>query len=1588
MSRTIDERVVSMSFDNKQFEKNAGQTIETLGKLKSSLNFDGATSGLKNVQDIASKFNLTGITESIARVQEGFSTLEIAGISAINNIVNRAVNAGLSIAKSLTIDQPIAGWNKYSSKTSSVQTLMNSTGKSIDDVNGYLDELMWYADETSFGFSDMTSALSTMVSSGGDINKLIPMIEGIGNAVAYAGKGAAEFSRVIYNLNQSYSTGALKTMDWRSVEFAGAASKQLKQLLIESAEEVGAISKGTGDLSKWSDYLSNGLISSEAMEVGFAKFAEFSNAIKESVDNGTYKNATEALEKMDRSGFDPVAISAFEAAQNYKSFAEAIEAAKDAASTSWMKIFENIFGNYEESRALWTRMGDDLTELFVDPLSGLEDLSTEWKALWAEQQRIAKDHSTTLIAKDALDYVSQTEAVYATLSELLHTISDNLSRGLRLSNLSLDAESLFQAIENIRKSISNATQFLKTNMSGVTKTVTVIANSLGTISKIGKTIFSYLVKPLVSQLKPILADINSIIYNIAASFGVVDDTVDKSLPNFAALLTKVVDAAKPLIDFLGKIVSKLREFSFLVYSKIFKTLNGDVESSVSNFNILGIVLDAVGKVIEKVVGFFSNFGNVLSGIKNIISNIWNIAKQAVGSMSGVFESIKNVFNNFLDNNAASVGSIAGGGIFAVLLLNINNLVKGLSKLTEGEKSLLDFKKIFSEIFNSFFHGGISAIKDIPTKIADALTSVVDAIHKIQKEKVNVETIKAIGTALLEIAVALLIVSSIDPVKMQDAVLALSVVIIELVAAIAFLNEFGGGKKLGDSSKMIASLGVSLLLVAASLKMISTLNTEQLQNGVLALGVMLLALATVTGIMASVANNIDSKKNKNIKSMASVMKSIGFALLEISVALKIVSGLSFNQAAIAVGSLGSMMLILSGCALLMEKHQSSFKVFGSTSALLGFGLIEMAAALKICSTMSVGEAAIAVLSLGSIMAALAGISLLVKNNKAAFAVMSASMLLLAPALLVISGALKLLSTMNLEGALIAVGTLAVTMAAIAGFTELITLTGGGGNFAATAAGLLILSAALVVLTGVITVLGKLSWDTVGSGLGKLAAMLGVLGGMGALLGILSPLILLAAAAVAAFSGALLIMGKAMMTLAQASVLFSLFKESISKNLLTFMTTAVAAIVEVIPALILGVCEAIINTAEKLIEMVGTIIQIICQAVVNNLPTILNTFIFICKEVLSAISELSYDLIQTGWTVLKNFLQGMSDHLPDVLQMGSTIAQEIIKGVCEEIPNLVNALLEGLVTLINGVADAIDENSAEVGTAFGKLAASIIKGIVRGIGSAVATFGSELWEGAKNIGQSISNFFSGSEESAEQTQGSGKSVIDGISKGMDDNQDTLMDTANTIGTNLTDTLNREGDAATSGGYTISGFMSGIQTKIDDGSLYNLGASAGNSFMAGLNSHYSLDINSPSKATAKSAKFAIAGFVNTIGDNLTKTKKSGTDLGTSVLNGLATAISLADSIVDTDLQPVITPVLDLSQVQSGIGGIDNMIGANRSLSLAASVPGQNRAQLATAGVSPTINVNFSVSNAGRDLSSSDIQKYGRMIADEVNQQLGLLL
>lgn len=385
MSREVDQRIVEMQFNNADFEKNTKKTIGLIDKLMEKLQFKGAEKGFEKLDAAAEKVDFDTMSRSLDDLQSKFSALDIIAATALVNITNKAVNAGEKLVKSLSVDQIASGWDKYTEKTSNVQTIMNATGKSIDQVNGYLNKLMWYSDETSYSFNEMTSALSQMTAAGGNIDKMIPMIMGIANATADAGKTGFAFQSTIRNLTQSYSAGHLQLQDWKSLNLMGTATKALKQELIDTAVELGKIKEGDVTIASFESSLSDKWADTQVMEKTFAKYSSMMEAAYQLTQKNKGMTSSEALEQLSGQ-YGELAERAALAAQQATSFAQAIDSTKDAVSSKWMSLFETIFGNKEEATETWTELANRLYDVFVPSIDALnermkEGMDTGWQQL-------------------------------------------------------------------------------------------------------------------------------------------------------------------------------------------------------------------------------------------------------------------------------------------------------------------------------------------------------------------------------------------------------------------------------------------------------------------------------------------------------------------------------------------------------------------------------------------------------------------------------------------------------------------------------------------------------------------------------------------------------------------------------------------------------------------------------------------------------------------------------------------------------------------------------------------------------------------------------------------------------------------------------------------------------------------------------------------------------------------------------------------------------------------------------------------------------------------------------------------------------
>ena len=347
MSKTVDERVVSMQFDNKNFESNVKTTMSTLDKLKKSLNLEKSAKGLENINSAAKNCNLSPMANAVESVRSKFSALEVMGITALANITNSAVNYGKRLVSAFTVDPIRTGFQEFELKMGSIQTIMASTGESLETVNEYLNELNEYSDKTIYSFSDMTNNIGKFTNAGVKLKDAVLAIKGVSNEAAISGANANEASRAMYNFAQALSAGYVKLIDWKSIENANMATVGFKQQLIDTAVAVGTLTKTT-----------DGYKTSSGTVITPTK--NFNESLQDQwmtteVLVGTLKNYADETTDIGK--------KAFAAAQDVKTFSMMMDTLKEAAQSGWAATWELIIGDFEQGKALWTKVSEVLGDV-------------------------------------------------------------------------------------------------------------------------------------------------------------------------------------------------------------------------------------------------------------------------------------------------------------------------------------------------------------------------------------------------------------------------------------------------------------------------------------------------------------------------------------------------------------------------------------------------------------------------------------------------------------------------------------------------------------------------------------------------------------------------------------------------------------------------------------------------------------------------------------------------------------------------------------------------------------------------------------------------------------------------------------------------------------------------------------------------------------------------------------------------------------------------------------------------------------------------------------------------------------------------
>lgn len=924
MSQEVDSRVVEMRFDNANFEKNTKQTISTIDRLMEKLQFKGAEKGFEKLDAAAKDVDFATMQTSLDRLESKFSSLNIVATTALVNITNKFVDAGEKLVKSLSVDQVMSGWNKYTEKTGNVQTIMNATGKSIDQVNGYLNKLMWYSDETSYSFSEMTSALSQMTAAGGNIDKMIPMIMGIANATADAGKTGFAFQSTIRNLTQSYSAGHLQLQDWKSLNLMGTATKALKQELIDTAVELGVIKEGEVTIASFESSLQKKWANTEVMEKTFAKYASMMEAAYELTQKNPGMTSSEALEQL-KGQYGELAERAALAAQQATSFAQAIDSTKDAVSSKWMGVFETIFGNKEEATDTWTELANRLYDIFVPPIEALNErlkdgLNSGWNKLLEnelgdqadvyaytmEQVALASGAITEKQISDAGSFgeaIKQGGISADLLKKGLDEAQASAEKMLTLSDAELKARGLEReeiekqasAFEELNQKVQNGTLDLEgyskqiRELSGREHLVQSLWNLMDAVSAIVKPIheaFQDIFPPKTGEeIKSFAQWLDSITKKLIIS----DDTAKKIKTTaegvFSALrvgkdilegiisgMVRVLNLTKPLADILLDAASAAGEFA----SEITKGLHplDTIGTWVTNFvDAAAPVLYSFGSVADKI---FMQFA----------------------------QGAKEAFNEF---DPEKLNQFILGGMGASMLVSIK------------------------EFFESIKSIGSSA-KDVVGGIKDCIESLGEAIDAWKSAK-KADTMMTIAKAVALMAGSLAVLSMVKADRLGAAIGALTVTFGELLGVMAVMTQLTKNVqslKLSVLAGGMVAVSAAVLVLSGALKVISTIDSDKLLGSVVALGGVMAELTLVAGIL--------SRDGGRFTKGAAGMIAFAAGIRILASSVKALSGL--NSSALTRGLVGVGAL----CAGLVVAAKTMNGVkFGIGK---GTGFVLMAASMEI------------------------------------------------------------------------------------------------------------------------------------------------------------------------------------------------------------------------------------------------------------------------------------------------------------------------------------------------------------------------------------------------------------------------------------------------------------------------------------------------------------------------------------------------------------------------------------------------------------------------------------------------------------------
>lgn len=1139
MSKTIDERVVSMQFDNKQFESNVKTSLGTIDKLKQSLKFDGAAKGFENISTASNKVNMNPLSNAVESVKVKFSALEVMAVTALANITNSAVNAGKRLAAAFTIEPIKSGFQEYETQINSVQTILANTeskGSTLQDVNRALAELNTYADKTIYNFTEMTRNIGTFTAAGIDLNTSVTAIKGIANLAAVSGSTSQQASTAMYQLSQALASGTVKLMDWNSVVNAGMGGQVFQDALKETARVHGiAIDDMIKKEGSFRETLKKEWLTSEiltetlrhftmAADEGTEKWETYKKSL---MDAGYAEEQAEAILKLSNTATD--------AATKVKTFSQLMDTLKEAAQSGWTKSWEIMIGDFEEAKNFLTDISDRLGAIIGESADARnkvlsEGLSSGWKQLLnagiADEEgyketfkSIAKEHGVSIddmiSAEKKLDEtISDSEAFQKVLktgltdgkisadmlSESVHKLADKMTnmsaKELEAAGYTEDHVTQIKELSDGLKDGSISMDDFVSKMlrtSGRENIIQALWNSFNGLMSVIEPIkeaFRDIFPPITGEQ---IYKFTERLRDLTANFKLSGEQAEKVKSIFKGLFS--------ILNLIGKVIGGVFSTAFKllkplvgVVSTNFLDLAASVGEALTKFRDWVLESGIISTALEKITGFINKCAeavkNSIVAIKDWFNNFKElpIVKDNIErfskAFSGTFENLKKHFSGIGKSFSEFIEKVKSMDGFTLenvkkVFEDFGSLVsKYFSNIGDCFVSLESAWKIFRENLDKHLEAAGIKFK----KFKDTLSNILEWI-KTKFSNLNWGNVFAIGIGVGFIYALNKIYDVFE--RLAAPFEAITKVINSFSGVLSGFQNILNSFALKTKAEALKTVAEAILILVGALIALTFVDSEKIWK---AFGVIAALSGVLIGVMVAMALLGKYSGTINQLSSSGFFLSLGAALLMVAWCVKIIDGISDEGLTKGVAVILTFSVVVMAFMKLSSFKTGDMDEIGRIAIKLGAALLIISVAMKILANIPVNGLGRGVIVIGALSILLGGLIAVSKLAGTGLNDVGNMLMKISVAFLILIGVIKLISSMSAKDLLKGIAVIAALEYLVVGLVAISKL--GGINADKAGAMIMKIGVGLLLISATMKIIAGMSTDDLKKGL-KIVAGLSVL-----------------------------------------------------------------------------------------------------------------------------------------------------------------------------------------------------------------------------------------------------------------------------------------------------------------------------------------------------------------------------------------------------------------------------------------------------------------------------------------------------------------